>query len=166
MADELNMSTAPIELSLGEKTYRMGRLQISDFGVLEEYAKEKPLRQFKKTVAAMGDTLLPEERKVLFDEAIEARKKIKTGAIGGETIQVMASVEGLIFLVHHLICKEQPGTTVEEIERAMGFANMEEVKIKLDEALMGGMDPTERAKFQKIAEAKMAELTGDQSTGT
>jgi len=135
----------PILWEVEGKTYKIGRLQLGDFGHLQQWLKLAPIRELKQELKELGDVLTPEERQGLINTCKERQKEF-ADPMSPASMEVLRTVEGVRWLTGFLIRKCQE-ISERELSELFSIDRIAELQEKLSEAMVGDMDPTKAARM-------------------
>lgn len=114
-------TAAPMELKLGEKTYRMKPIGFAEIGEFERWAQQKYIADNERLLelANIPDDAKTNERL----KALETARRLSMNASDDDAVRIMnefsSSVEGIARLMYLSIRRLHSDVTFEEIATAM-----------------------------------------------
>lgn len=139
MGEVSRMTKTPTEIECKGETYLIAPLEVSDLGKLETWVSELPLRKAKRQIEVLGDSLTPEIKEKILNEAIE--KSNNQIDISSEKAQAaLESLAGVGYLLFLSLRKNHPEIKENEAIDLISMDTLKDVKDKLD--LSNSLFPT------------------------
>lgn len=130
MVNLSQMTAAPSELKLGDKTYTIRPLRDVDYGRLEAWVQDRHIEITKRNLEGLSESA----QEKLLEKAFERASRLTLTS--PEALGLMTSIEGSIKMLHLAVSQDHPEVTTEELFRAMGDpANSDEITRNVKKAM-------------------------------
>ena len=113
MTTTAQLTAAPLEFTVGEKTYRMSPFSDKDFGILELWMQDKYIALAKRSLDGLPIEVQKDLLRHAYDKASHLTVTSKEGS------EVLSSLEGGIQLALISLRHNHPNITYEEVMNLM-----------------------------------------------
>ena len=110
--------------------YILSPLEIGDLADAQRWAEEKPFTAMARRMDILGERCTPAMKERMYDEAVKQSALVSDSSEGMGT--VLASMEGVIYLLYLSLRHKHPIMTVKAAEAMVDIATLGEWQNRLD----------------------------------